>query len=84
MQQIKLIRNKDRGLDILLSDGKNNVRVETGNKENSLEYWKELKAIANEAIDTLTRPQPDVHVVLIGAPMKGNRRVIHKTYRPRR
>jgi hypothetical protein len=80
MQKIKLNRNKQNGIDATFTDGQHNVHVQTGDKQNSLNYWKELKAISEEAIASLTKPAAPVHVILISPTFP---KVRHKSYRPK-
>lgn len=79
MQVIQLFKNKDNGLDVIFNEGGNTVKIETGDRKNSLNYWKEMQSIANRAIDALSKPQPAVHIVLISRKGKGS--VIHRSYR---
>lgn len=80
MENIRLIRNKDHGVDLMLTEGTNNVHIQTSNKENSLKFWNDLKAKADEAIALLKKAEQPVHVIIIGNPGKGT--VSHtKTYR---
>jgi len=48
------IPNHAKGLDLMVErDAGNEVRILTGNKENSLKFWQELKEVCEGAIHEL-------------------------------
>lgn len=57
--------NKQGGIDLLSDDGTHIVQHQTGNRDNSLQYWADLKIKAEQAIKHLS--QPKIHVVIINA-----------------
>lgn len=54
MKKAELQFNGVGGVDLLTErDRGNEVLILTGNKKNSLPYWKKLKQLAEEAIDLM-------------------------------
>jgi hypothetical protein len=51
------IRNEAGGIDLLVErDAGNEIRILTGKKERSLEFWEKLRSLAEEIIDQLSTP----------------------------
>ncbi len=63
----KLIKNSAGGYD-LIADYSNTrnplpVRIPTGNPEKSIQYWKKMKSLAQEALDELKAPV--IHMIVL-------------------
>lgn len=61
MKQNKAINNNVGGFDLLTErDSGNRVRILTGSRKYSLEYWEELKNICDAVIDTIEADETDI------------------------
>jgi len=54
MKTVALIHNTVGGIDLLTErDAGNEIRILTGRRGNSLEFWKKLREISEEAVEQL-------------------------------
>lgn len=54
MTEMKLINNQAGGIDLIIErDAGNPFQVLTGRKENSLQTWKKLRTLCDDAIHQL-------------------------------
>lgn len=59
MKKIEIVPNAVGGLDLLTErDAGNDVRIMTGNKEASMEFWTRMKSQAEAALAYLTPFDP--------------------------
>lgn len=66
MKKLELIQNNAGGIDLMTNvDAGNKVRILTGSRERSIQYWKEMQEAAQTALDHLRKPK--IHVVIINA-----------------
>jgi len=51
---IKLMRNEAGGIDLITErDAGNPIRILTGKRERSIDFWKRLREFAEEALDEM-------------------------------
>lgn len=54
MKTVAIIHNSVGGIDLLTErDAGNEVRILTGRRGNSLEFWKRLQEVSKEAVEQL-------------------------------
>lgn len=73
-KKIELHKNNAGGIDLITErDSGNLVRILTGKPEHSIQYWKAMKATAEQALQLLEGPAM-IHVVIVKSNGYGQRR----------
>ena len=62
--EISYHRNLQKGVNMSINEGSHTVHVETGDRANSLEFWKKLKATADYVVANLEKPVV-IHTVVL-------------------